>query len=201
MKTLLNQHTRNSIMQAGFKILIVCLGLLVFFTNANAQHNTTFGEQQIITTDANSAWSAYACDIDVDGDIDVLSPSRFSWYENTDGNGTFGAQHIISTTNYAEDVYACDIDGDGDNDVLSAFSNSNIIAWFENTDGNGTFGAQQIFTTMANRAVSVYACDIDGDGDNDVLSASVLDDKIAWYENTDGIGTFGEQQIITIIAR
>ncbi|GAG09033.1 unnamed protein product, partial [marine sediment metagenome] len=30
---------------------------------------------------------------------------------------------------------------------------------------------------------SVYATDLDGDGDADVLSASLWDDKIAWYEN------------------
>jgi hypothetical protein len=31
--------------------------------------------------------------------------------------------------------------------------------------------------------VSVFATDLDGDGDADVLSASFNDDKIAWYEN------------------
>ena len=35
----------------------------------------------------------------------------------------------------------------------------------------------------ANGATSVYAADVDGDGDVDVLSASSLDDNIAWYEN------------------
>lgn len=30
---------------------------------------------------------------------------------------------------------------------------------------------------------SVYAVDVDGDGDMDVLSTSTFDDKIAWYEN------------------
>ena len=38
-------------------------------------------------------------------------------------------------------------------------------------------------TTGANQASSVYAIDVDSDGDMDVLSASWDDDKIAWYEN------------------
>ena len=42
----------------------------------------------------------------------------------------------------------------------------------------------------------MYAADLDGDGDLDVLSASSDDDKIAWYEN-DGTGQFGPQQVIT----
>ena len=41
---------------------------------------------------------------------------------------------------------------------------------------------------------SVYAADLDGDGDIDVLSASVNDDKIAWYEN-DGFQNFSTHNI------
>ena len=41
------------------------------------------------------------------------------------------------------------------------------------------FGAQQVITTDADLAKSVYAADLDGDGDLDVLSASRDDDKIA----------------------
>ena len=43
----------------------------------------------------------------------------------------------------------------------------------------GRFGAQQIITTGADNARSVFAAD----RDTDVLSASSIDDKIAWYEN------------------
>jgi hypothetical protein len=40
-----------------------------------------------------------------------------------------------------------------------------------------------IVQSETNGANCVYAADLDGDGDLDVLSASAYDDKIAWYEN------------------
>ena len=33
------------------------------------------------------------------------------------------------------------------------------------------------------RPTDIYAADLDGDGDLDVLSASANDDTIAWYQN------------------
>ncbi len=161
-----------------------------------------FGPQQVITTATSGARSVYAADLDGDGDMDVLSASfgdnKVAWYENTDGQGNFGAQQVITTAaDGAWSVYAADLDGDGDLDVLSASKDDNKIAWYENTDGLGNFGAQQVITTALDGAISVYAADLDGDSDMDVLSASVDDGKIAWYENTDGLGNFGVQQVIT----
>ena len=43
-------------------------------------------------------------------------------------------------------------------------------------------------TTNAISAESVYAVDVDGDGDMDVLSASSVDRKIAWYQNLSIVG-------------
>jgi len=53
-----------------------------------------------------------------------------------------------------------------------------------------------IVQSEANRPTSVYAADLDGDGDLDVLSAYWDDAEIAWYAN-DGTGQFGPQQVIT----
>ena len=154
-----------------------------------------------ITTTADGARSVYAADMDGDGDVDVLSASeeddKIAWYENN-GSETFTA-HIIITPNLLEpkSVYAADVDGDGDMDVLSAASSwwpAVNIAWYEN-DGSEAFTAHTI-TTTADGAYSVYAADMDGDGDMDVLSASENDDKIAWYEN-DGNGAFTAHTITT----
>ena len=51
-------------------------------------------------------------------------------------------------------------------------------------------------TTDADGALSVYAVDVDGDGDMDILSASFRDDRIAWYEN-DGNENFTSHTITT----
>ena len=78
------------------------------------------------------------------------------------------------------------MDGDGDLDVLSASANNDTIAWYENNGASPPTFTDHVIATNADGARSVYATDVDGDGDLDVLSASANDDKIAWYENRGG---------------
>ena len=59
-----------------------------------------------------------------------------------------------------------------------------------------SFGAGQTITAAGGVSfTSVFATDLDGDGDSDVLSTSSGDFRIAWYENQGG-GVFGPQQVI-----
>ena len=58
------------------------------------------------------------------------------------------------------------------------------------------FGDETIISSNAAGAESVFAVDLDGDGDMDVLTASRNDDKIAWYENN-GNQTFTSHTIST----
>ena len=99
--------------------------------------------------------------------------------------------------NRVEGVFTADLDGDGDLDLISASRTDDKIAWYENLDGAGTYSNQRILSTDADEAVAVHAGDIDGDGDMDIVSASFEDDKIAWYENTNGQGNFSEEIIIS----
>ncbi len=173
---------------------------IAWYENSDGQ--ATFDPRRVISSQATAVFAAYAADLDGDRDLDVLSASprdnKIAWYENRDGRGAFGTQRVITTRAVqAAAVFACDLDGDGDLDALSASFGDNKIAWYENTDGRGSFSGQRVITTQALGAADVYTADLDRDGDPDVLSASYSDNKIAWYENTDGRGTFGPQQIIT----
>lgn len=136
-------------------------------------------------------------DIDNDGDLDILSAgTQIAWFKN-DSTGNFGAKLIISTSvSSGESVYASDIDGDGDLDVVSASYGDNKIAWYQN-DGLGNFGTQQIIATDAIHARAVYTADMDGDGDQDIIAASESTHHIVWYDNTDGLGTFSYDHIIS----
>jgi hypothetical protein len=118
----------------------------------------------------------------------VLSASSYddkiAWYESDGATPPSYTAHTITTSaDAARSVFAEDVDGDGDTDVLSASLNDDKIAWYENDGSAPPSFTAHVITTSAIEAWSVYAADVDGDGDTDILSASSDDDKIAWYEN------------------
>ncbi len=159
--------------------------------------------ERVISTTAAGAFSVFATDLDGDGDTDVLSASglddKIAWYENNGGSPPTFTERVISTTaSGTHSVFATDVDGDGDIDVLSASGTDDKIAWYESDGGSPPAFTERVISTTADVAVSVFATDVDGDGDIDVLSASGLDDKIAWYES-DGLSppTFTERVIST----
>lgn len=149
-----------------------------------------------------AARSGYATDLDGNGDNDVLAVSptadQVRWFDN-DGTGVFSVDNYITLSAYgAQSVYAADLDGDGDEDVLSASSSDKRIVWYENRLNEATvdFSSGTDISTSAAGAAVVFAADLDGDGDIDVLSASSYDDRVVWYAN-DGSGVFSSGTDIT----
>ncbi|HXH28330.1 MAG TPA: FG-GAP-like repeat-containing protein, partial [Candidatus Polarisedimenticolia bacterium] len=170
-----------------------------------------FGARQVISSNANSADSVFAIDLDGDGDLDVLSASfvddKVAWYENrlNEPAGNISPERVITTTaNGARSVFATDLDGDGDPDVLVASQLDDTIAWYENrlNEPSADFGPEQILSTVDDGATFVYAADLDGDGDPDVLSASAYHKEVAWFENrlNEPSADFGSRQVITNLA-
>ena len=136
-----------------------------------------------------------AGDLDGDGDIDVASASfvddTIAWYES-DGAATPGfTEHIVTTgTLGAMAVDIADVDADGNLDLVTASYADGKIAWFQNDGAALPTFTEQVISTSAAGARDVFTIDLDADGDLDILSASFVDDKIAWYEN-DGAVTPG----------
>ncbi|MBT8276804.1 MAG: T9SS type A sorting domain-containing protein [Bacteroidia bacterium] len=178
------------------KILFLIVGLICLTTNSQIQFDEHIIGPIVLPRVVKAA------DIDGDSDLDVIAGTSGNWsivwYENMDGQGNYGPKNGINTTIGADShsLHIADLDGDNDMDILVANNINHILFWFENTDGLGNFGPEQYISTEAASPSSVYASDLDNDGDMDVLSASTSDNKIAWYEN-DGLGSFGPQQIIT----
>ena len=142
--------------------------------------------------------SVFATDLDGDGDTDVIAVSSsdfddaksIEWYEN-DGatNPSFTRSYIAYDD--VESAFVADIDGDKNTDVLAIRSNDyndeNSIVWYQNDGALDPSFSERTITTARDTIRSVFATDLDGDGDTDVLSA-VSDgynnsDSITWYEN------------------
>jgi hypothetical protein len=97
-------------------------------------------------------------------------------------------------------VHAADVDGDGDLDVLGTAEYGNELAWWENSPSGDPPPSSPINWTKHPISEDlgwprdVYAIDLDGDGDTDILSAAGSDDDITWWEN-DGSESFSEHII------
>ncbi|MDY6969966.1 MAG: FG-GAP-like repeat-containing protein [Spirochaetota bacterium] len=168
--------------------------------------------EHIIINDLSTSCSAFTSDVDGDEDIDIIV-STYGYYDNTNkwvnsgmywwendgtprddigGDGNSWTKHSIIMEGDADNsagpraTWVADIDGDGDMDITGAFWESDEILLFENTDGQGINWTKHYIDRDFFGAQSVYATDIDSDGDVDILGASRLGDEIIWWENIDG---------------
>ena len=162
-----------------------------------------FGDEHLVFRNAVSQpHQVFAVDMDGDNDKDILAlgtanqADTITWFENTNGAGAFGPPLIIADTFETRAIYPADLDGDNDLDIVAtSIGFDKKVFWFENLDGKGHFGPRQIISSGEN-VLTVFAADLDRDGDMDVLWGSANSDSVSWAENTDGQGTFGPRQAI-----
>ncbi len=113
-----------------------------------------------------------------------------SFYTN-DGTNTFTLSQLVEEGKTTpRSPYFADLDRDGDLDFVVGFADE--IAWYENLGGQFS---EKNSIGKAGSASSVSAVDIDNDGDLDVLSTSIDDEEVRWYEN-DGTTNFSTEHII-----
>ncbi len=177
---------------------------LTWYRNDGSGH---FGNEIEILSPLETSGAMQTADMDKDGDTDIIfsyplpDGDNVFWLEN-EGDGSFNYYHVISSVNFSRSpdaIYVTDLDHDNDPDILGTgfyYNEDDQLVWFGNLDGSGFLWDSNVISTELDWASSVYAADLDHDGDNDVLTASREDDKIAWYANG-GSGSFDGQHIIT----
>ena len=78
-------------------------------------------------------------------------------------------------------VVAADIDHDGDIDVVGGGGNDLLL--FENDGGSTPSFFEQPLSPVARGVRSLAVVDLDNDGQRDLLSASLDDNRVVWYPN------------------
>jgi hypothetical protein len=166
---------------------------IVWFENANGLG--TSWTMHSVDSSFERSTDLHAADVDGDNDLDIIggawSEDEITWWENADTSGTNWIKHTVDDNVHApSSTYAIDMDGDNDIDILGTSYNDGFIAWWENTNGSGTaWTKHNISSGFIDGASSVYAADIDADGDLDVLGTAFWAHDIAWWENTNGNAT------------
>lgn len=153
--------------------------------------NLTFVEHNI-SSECEGALHACTIDIDLDGDIDIVTSASeidtITLWENSGDNFT---EYVIDDSfDEVLHIQVVDLDLDGDIDILGGAQKGNELAWWENDDMTFT---KYIVASDIVAAHSLYSGDVDQDGDLDLFSTS--DDDISWWEN-DGQQSFTKYTLL-----
>jgi serine/threonine protein kinase len=113
-------------------------------------------------------------------------------------NGT--QQVVTSDLDQPQVVHADSLGDDGDLDVVIASLGDRAVSWSQNALADqGEFQAPRALDSAVDGAVDVHTADLSGNGRVDVLSASLRNDVVAWYENRGG-GEFSAPRPLTTTA-
>lgn len=112
-------------------------------------------------------------------DLDSLMAGVSPFSDDADEDGI---SNFVEIFELGTDPGSADSDGDGlnDSDELAC------LAW----------GPQQIISNSANQVRLGDAVDLNGDGRPDSLFTSRDLDRVMWHKNTDGLGSFGSENVI-----
>ena len=149
----------------------------------------------------HDAYYLRAADIDGDDDTDVVGATSINallYWENTDGTGLAWTQHTIDDAFEGSiSIYVADIDGDNDLDVVAAALLGDEVAWWQNDGSSPPVWTKHSVDGAFMGARTVFAGDIDGDEDVDILAGALSGQETAWWANADGSGTTWKKEIIS----
>ncbi len=163
---------------------------------------TIFGPRQVISTMVDGAQVLKVADFNNDGNLDIAAGGDYVndiYFFAGNGNGTFAAPTTLNggSVRYVQHINAADLDGDGLTDLISSSRRDAKLAWYpqQPAGSDSTFAPQVLINKSASSVNRVIATDLNGDGFEDLVSASRTDGKISWYRNNLNQGFF-EQEVL-----
>jgi hypothetical protein len=149
-----------------------------------------------VSAGSEGMWSD---DVDGDGDADIVV--KGAWLENPGGTAARTAgnwnEHTIGAAPDDFKAFVADLDNDGNQEVL--FSNSEgsgEIAFWSSAAPRGGVWTKTTVDASADSVHTLWAADMDRDGDLDVVAASMGAGELRVYENSDGGGTTWIEQVV-----
>ncbi len=180
---------------------------LVWFINPASGYNSIWAKHTLGGF-APLNYIALVFDLDQDGDMDIVdgqgdaanggtsAGDYIRWFEN-DGlsSPTFTERDIINYPS-PSGIAVADFDADSDNDISGAcwlnytsvtpITDEDVRWW---SQGTSAWTQEEVIKTSYG-GNDLYAADMDGDGDQDIIGAGWKAQTIDWWAN-DGTGNFG----------
>lgn len=140
-------------------------GIRIYQQESPQQFSNITGQTKLPASVINGSWrGAWAIDIDVDGDLDIVLAAEqgVPVVIRNNGDGTFSPIHPFKAVDGLVSLASADMDGDGVPDVAMVDRNGKLSV-FRN-DRLGTYRQLDIPSQLKDRNLAVAAGDINGDG-------------------------------------
>jgi hypothetical protein len=143
--------------------------------------------RQTVVDGFDGVHSAWASDLDGDGDHDIVGAAAFgdeiAWWRNDGGNPIVWTRQpsIRQDFSGARSVRTADLDRDGDQDIVGTAWVPDV-RWWRNDGGSWT----EFLIGTLNGGHYVEIADVNGDGRLDVVVAAVISHDVLWFANQGG---------------
>ncbi len=158
--------------------------------------------KHIIKTNYTNAHDAQCVDIDLDGDIDIITVSSTPGsidicYNNSGEIPAWSYVQLTSNFTGAKSVKIIDLDSDNDLDIIGTADESNMLAWWENTGDNSQIWSKKIIDANFIGSCFVDVIDINKNSKLDVIGSAWSSNQLAYWLCNDYSTNSWSKHIVT----